>query len=376
MERNIVKKCLAIGIILLFIATGIIPAIAQNTEKSQPTSRGNWLYVGGSGPGNYTRIQDAINVSSDGDTVFVYDDLSPYYENIIVNKSINLIGENRNSVIIDALENGCVIDVISDYVYVCGFTLQNSGNDESYNCAGVLIYKSNYATITGNILVHNYDGIFCLHSDKVSISDNIIMENRQCGVHFNDCTFSSSYPSGTITDNLIKNNSKFGIEIASSTKINIFKNNITNHDEIGISLFYSGYTNVHNNIIQNNTYGIDAGGGGDDIHHNIIINNQYGVETDTDYNLIRQNNFIENKCHATFSYNRFEHILFMFFPPYLLKNFIRNYWDDQQDFRPKLIKGEIWWEEYVDPWEPGIKKSITWYNYDWIPAITPFIIEV
>ena len=66
------RKWLAIGIILLFVGTCIIPAIAQDTEKSLPSSRGNWLYVGGSGPGNYTRIQDAIDNASDGDTVFVY----------------------------------------------------------------------------------------------------------------------------------------------------------------------------------------------------------------------------------------------------------------------------------------------------------------
>ncbi len=47
-------KCLAIGIILLFVGVTIAPTIAQNTEKSQSTSRGTWLYVGGSGPGNFT----------------------------------------------------------------------------------------------------------------------------------------------------------------------------------------------------------------------------------------------------------------------------------------------------------------------------------
>jgi len=69
MRQSLVHKGLAVGIILLFIGTCIIPSTAQDTEKpSQSTSRGNWLYVGGSGPGNYTKIQDAINDSFDGDT--------------------------------------------------------------------------------------------------------------------------------------------------------------------------------------------------------------------------------------------------------------------------------------------------------------------
>jgi hypothetical protein len=81
-EENLMKrKWLAVGIILLFVGTCIIPAVAQDTEKpSEPTSRGSWLYVGGSGPGNYSKIQDAVDNTSDGDTVFVYDDASPYLD--------------------------------------------------------------------------------------------------------------------------------------------------------------------------------------------------------------------------------------------------------------------------------------------------------
>jgi hypothetical protein len=53
--------------------------------------KASWiLYVDGSGLGNYTKIQDAIDDSSDEDTLFVYDDLSPYYENLIIDKQIHL----------------------------------------------------------------------------------------------------------------------------------------------------------------------------------------------------------------------------------------------------------------------------------------------
>ncbi len=112
MNTDLLKKWLAIGIILLFVGTCIIPATAQNTEKSLSSSRGNWLYVGGSGPGNYTKIQDAINDSSDGDTVFVYN--GTYYENIEFNKVIILIGQNRNGTIIDGGGNGNVVYVTAE----------------------------------------------------------------------------------------------------------------------------------------------------------------------------------------------------------------------------------------------------------------------
>jgi len=51
------------------------------------------LYVGGSVPNNYTTIQSAIDDAVDGDTVFVYDDSSPYREHLLIETSINLLGE-------------------------------------------------------------------------------------------------------------------------------------------------------------------------------------------------------------------------------------------------------------------------------------------
>ena len=112
------KKVLILGIIVLFLGVGSQPAFAMNLVKSTninqeqeiedsitsvsyqimesiiPLDSGNTLYVGGDGPGNYTRIQDAVNNASDGDTVFVYDDSSPSFERISINKSINLVGQD------------------------------------------------------------------------------------------------------------------------------------------------------------------------------------------------------------------------------------------------------------------------------------------
>lgn len=44
-----------------------------------PTSGGATLYVGGSGFGNHSTIQEAIDKADSGDTIFVYDDKAPYY---------------------------------------------------------------------------------------------------------------------------------------------------------------------------------------------------------------------------------------------------------------------------------------------------------
>ena len=84
-------------LLLLVVESGIVSGFCAHRSCSPLCARdGTWWYVGGSGPGNYTRIQDAIDDASNDDTAFVYAASSPYYENVIVNKSINLMGEDKS----------------------------------------------------------------------------------------------------------------------------------------------------------------------------------------------------------------------------------------------------------------------------------------
>ena len=68
------KKLLAVTIMILFISVSVIPSTGTADVKqiTMPTAKGDTLYVGGNGTGNYTSIQDAIDNASDGDTVYVY----------------------------------------------------------------------------------------------------------------------------------------------------------------------------------------------------------------------------------------------------------------------------------------------------------------
>jgi hypothetical protein len=119
------RKCLVVGIVLLFIGTIVVPSTAQNIEKSS-ASRGHWLYVGGSGPGNYTRIQSAINAAAEGDTIYVFNDSSPYKERLTINKKITLIGEDQATTFIDSpgyQYNDSVISIWANTVTISSFTI-------------------------------------------------------------------------------------------------------------------------------------------------------------------------------------------------------------------------------------------------------------
>ena len=115
------RKWLTVGIILLFVGIAYAPVMAQTTEKSL-SSRGEWLYVGGNGPGNYTRIQYAIDDASDGDTIIVYS--GTYYEHVNVNKQLFLKGTKLDGQDIPLIYNR-VITIYNDSCSLENFSVQN-----------------------------------------------------------------------------------------------------------------------------------------------------------------------------------------------------------------------------------------------------------
>ena len=68
--------------------------------KSPDFKNGHTWYVDDDGGVDFTEIQDAINVAEDGDTVYVYSGI--YKENLLLDKSIILIGEHKNTTIIES----------------------------------------------------------------------------------------------------------------------------------------------------------------------------------------------------------------------------------------------------------------------------------
>ena len=377
------RKCLAIGIILLFVGVTIAPAIAQNTEKSQSIQRGNWLYVGGSGPGNYTNIQDAINDSSNGDTVFVYSASSPYHEYIHVDKSITLIGEDRNMTIIDGEKNIDLIRIQTSFVNLSGFTITNCSTDG----AGITISKSSIkltnVDISYCIIKNNDVGIRAVNIDFLNISFCRIQNNQGSCIHLypsfhvyiTNCeiTYNGKYlnnntciPGGIsiegsenggmskdiiVSNCSITNNIGCGILVESSRNIEICYNSIFDNPWVGIWVLgvSGGQVNLYNNHIFNN--GIDGiyllrCFNSVSVYENIIETNyQRGITLSiSSGNSVNKNNFINNKYNALFSYS-------------ILNNWNGNYWTDWLGFGPKVIKGKLGF--------------IPWMNFDWHPAQEP-----
>lgn len=257
-------KTLGLGIAVLFFCTGIAFGFNVNlANESKTMIGGNTLYVGGSGPGNYSRIQYAINVATDGDTVFVYDDSSPYNENVIVNKSIALIGEDKQTTVISgASYNNASVRIKSDGVTLQKFTLTNTYSDgiqiKSNNCTiqnniitgnneGIDVFKANNTLIEGNIISNNLEGLYIASSKDTVISGNILSFNTYHGINLGtDQTL--------ITLNNISDNGQNGVMIGGDNNT-ILQNNIINNGHFGVSIWNSKNDAILKNNIYNNRQG-------------------------------------------------------------------------------------------------------------------------
>ena len=123
------------------------------------------LYVGGGGGSNFTTIQSAITAAVDGDTIFVYN--GTYLENVLVNKCLTLIGEDKNTTIIDGMGGGYVVYIDTDWVNITGFTVTNSGNNPDN--AGIKLENADNCKVLNNNALSNNLGISISSSDLNNI---------------------------------------------------------------------------------------------------------------------------------------------------------------------------------------------------------------
>ena len=214
----------------------------------------------------------------------MFDDSSPYYENIIIGKSIDLIGEDRNLTVIDGSESGDVVIINSDWVNITGFTIQNSGNID--RDAGIEIHSKNN-TIKGNNISENDEGIGIWDSSNNTIIKNII-SNNDYGLRF----FTNSV-NNFISDNIINSNKFRGIRLESSDRNIILSNNISKNGN-GIRLEGCFGNIISDNFVINNGNGIDLlTSNGTIISDNLFLND--GLRIQDSYKNTVSNNIVNGK---------------------------------------------------------------------------------
>lgn len=226
-------------------------------------------------PNDFGTIQEAINNATLDDTIFVSSGL--YYERVIINKTVTLVGENTETTIVDGSFGGSVFQITADNVNVTGFKLQNTGwkwgrsGVDIYNadnceikgnwvfltCHQIRVNGSRGSKVVGNVVSAPRDpfpqsayGIRVENSLDCLVKDNIVSDNIG-GIHLENST------NCTVTGNYIFQNSQ-GVRLYSPCVNNdITANTIINNTNDGMieampsNGTLTGNTFVHNNFLNN-----------------------------------------------------------------------------------------------------------------------------
>jgi len=313
------KKFLTIfiSIFLLFSSILVLPVSSETVNATSNT----WYVDDDGGPDiDFTCIQDAINASSDGDTIFVYN--GTYNENIVINKSfLTLQGEDNENTIINSKKDDKTIFITADNIQIKNFKIKNE-----YNNKNIYMHYLSQSIIEENKIISGR-GITLYETNKVMIKNNYI----------------TNY-----------------IYIFSSNNNEINYNHIFNGR---ISLLLSSYNTISSNLFDGNNQnapGISIGdlsnpSTGNSIINNIIKNYRSGLDNYYADNEICYNDFLNNKENANVQYIG-------------RSKWYHNYWGKSDRFPfdwkthiPRPIYGLI----------PTYIGDLHVFNVDWHPAKTP-----
>jgi len=234
-------------------------------------------------------IKEGIKVAEDGDTVFVYGGVyNEWY--VDIDKSINLIGEDRN---IPKVRRG--VRITADRVNFSGFTFSDiSFSEWGVTCIDIW-YSASYCNVSGNTFSNISGGeeghVSCIDISDASyctVSDNTISNINgkwAFGIDISDASYcivsdntisniNGKWAAGilidghaepaahnTIRGNTIKDISSYaqfawGISVMDESRLNITGNtisNITSDAETGMGIYIISFEGSRYTLIEGNT---------------------------------------------------------------------------------------------------------------------------
>jgi len=176
---------------------------------------------------SYATIQEAIDAPETLGGHVIFAENGTYYENLVVNKGVAIIGENRNATVIEGSDAGTVIDVFSDNVTISNFSVLHSSSMSGFS--GIAVFALKNVTIEKNDIRDSNVSIAIGYSQDVRVESN---------------TVSNSYG---------------GIVIEHSKNIAVTGNYASNNSW-GISLYSSQDCRLQNNTMAGNLYNVGVNG--------------------------------------------------------------------------------------------------------------------
>ena len=293
-------------------------------------------YSDGTAEKPYKTIQEAIDLSSEGDTIYVFG--GNYEETLLISKKLNIWGsiDGIPSVIDTREDKRYTVTITADYVEFQDFTLCDAGEHKSSPIGALIavqadnvIIEGNYLNDTasygiyldgqgdGSVIVGNHFnntkcGIYISNSDTVDVISNYISNCTEYGMQISGSTNSRLY------DNTVET-SQIGVKVVSSTAVNITNNTIKETEYAGLHIedstgslvkyntfennvgdaFYLAASNsqIYDNIFDKNQRGITLAGFSSNIYNNTFSNQTasgiYALST-SDANILYKNRFQDN----------------------------------------------------------------------------------
>lgn len=242
-------KTKALSLVMVLLSTLFLSAFLSNMILPAAADTKIWTVDDG-GQADFRTIQEAINAANSGDTIFVYG--GTYKENIVLNKTLYLTGENKEFIFIKADGASDAIQVVKDNVRISGFTICDAGaNPNEIGHSGITL-TSNNNTLIDNVLTENsYHGLYLFNSDFNTITQNFVYRNHWCGIVLQNSSNNTIY-NNNVVQNLLNNNG-IGILLQDGSSFNVIESNTITRNDGGIGFMpHSSTISCNDNIIRYN----------------------------------------------------------------------------------------------------------------------------
>jgi parallel beta-helix repeat protein len=248
------RKAISIIIVFTLLSLNML-TLTFDTQPVRAEPR-TWT-VNDDGPADFQTIQEAIDASSNGDTILVSEGVYAEWD-IEIYKSLTILA--NGTVTVDGFQRFYVFKVTANNVTISGFIVTNSSFcgisvSSNYNLiknnevvrntqSGIILFDSHHNVIGNNSLSQNHGGIELGHSLY-----NVVKENS---IALNHGGMLLAYSDeNLIESNIIEYNRPYsGIWLESRSSNNIIARNMLSGNENTIALTHAGRNFIyHNNFI-------------------------------------------------------------------------------------------------------------------------------
>jgi len=212
---------------------------------------------------NYKSIQEAINNAKSGDTVYIPG--GNYSENLILNKTIVLKGDDKGSTTVGNRVFGTSVIVNAEDCRINNISFFTTKRTNCYEYAGIEI-RSNNCTIQNCTFRYCEMGIHIINSLNILIRNNVF-KLCEYAIYLNN-----SNNNLIETNRIYERNGVCGILLRDSHYNRIINNTVEETRIHSIFLIGSEYNDIENNLFQCSENGVSLGNSRwNNIRHNRII---------------------------------------------------------------------------------------------------------